>query len=222
MSAVLPQPLSVVSLLRSAWQLWQRLWHSASIYLPVLLMGLLALGTWWLAQNTPVFTPPEPDKPARHEADYFLRNFAIKNFDAQGQLSSEVAGEKARHFGDTDVLEIDNARIRSWKQGRQSTATANRAYSNGDGSEVQLVGNAVVVRESAKDAQGKDLRRMEFRGEFLHAFLNDERLKSHKSVTITSGADTFTADSMTYSNLDRVATMQGRVKVQIMPSPRRK
>ena len=65
----------------------------------------------------------------KHEADYFLRNFAIKNFDAQGQLVSEVAGDKARHFGDTDMLEIDNARIQSWRQGRQSTASANRTMS---------------------------------------------------------------------------------------------
>ena len=28
-------------------------WDRLSIYLPVLLMGLLALGTWWLVKNTP-------------------------------------------------------------------------------------------------------------------------------------------------------------------------
>lgn len=29
-------------------------WDQLSIYLPVLLMGLLALGTWWLVRNAPM------------------------------------------------------------------------------------------------------------------------------------------------------------------------
>lgn len=219
MSAVLSKTSSALGLLRIALHMWQRVWHSASIYLPLVMMGLLALGTWWLAQNTPIFSAPEPDQPVKHEADYFLRNFAVKNFDAQGLLANEVAGEKARHYGDTDVLEIDNARIRSWKEGHQTVATANRAYSNGDGSEVQLLGNAIVVREAVKDARGQVQLRMEFRGEFLQVFTNEERLKSDKPVTITRGSDTFTADSMAYSNLDRIADLKGRVRAQIVPTP---
>ena len=199
-------------------RVWQGMWHAASIYLPVVLMAVLALGTWWLAQNTPAFSPPEQNRPVKHEADYFMRNFAIKNFDAQGQLSSEVAGEKGRHFGDTDVLEIDNARVRSWKQGRLSIASANKAYSNGDGSEVQLLGNAKVVREASKDALGQPLARLQFEGEFLHVFANEERLTSNKPVTLKRGFDTFAADSMVYDNLSRVADLTGRVKVQMQPA----
>lgn len=218
MSAVLPPASRAVGLLRRAVLVWRQLWHSMSIYLPVVLMGLLALGTWWLAQNTPALALAEPNKPVKHEADYFLRNFAIKNFDAQGQLASEVTGEKARHFGDTDVLEIDNARIQSWKQGRLSNASATRAVSNGDGSEVQLIGNAVLLREPVKDENGKEIPRMEFRSDFLHIFVNEERLTSNKPVTIKHGADSFSADNMTYNNLDRVAELQGRVKVQLVPT----
>jgi lipopolysaccharide export system protein LptC len=193
------------------------LWYRITLYLPVVIIVLLALGTWWLARNTPVFAPPTAEAPPKHEPDYYMRNFAVKNFDATGVLSSEVAGQEARHFADTDVLEIDSARIRSFKAGRYTTATATRAYRNGDGSELQLVGNAVVVREAGPDAQGKQMPRMEFRGEFLHAFLNTEQIKSHKPVTITRGSDQFTADSLQYDNLDRVAVLQGRVKGTLVP-----
>ena len=31
-----------------------RAWDRMSLYVPVMLMGLLALGTYWLARNTPV------------------------------------------------------------------------------------------------------------------------------------------------------------------------
>jgi lipopolysaccharide export system protein LptC len=203
--------------MKAAMRWVQALWYAASIYLPVVLIVLLALGTWWLARNTPVFGTPTTEQPAKHEPDYFMRNFAVKNFDATGLLQSEVAGVEGRHFPDTEVLEIDSARIRSFKQGQLTTATANRAYSNADGSEVQLVGNAVVVRESTPDAKGGALPRLEFRGEFLHAFLNTEKIKSHKPVTITRGGDQFVADTLQYDNLERVAVLQGRVKGTLTP-----
>jgi lipopolysaccharide export system protein LptC len=190
----------------------QTLWFASTTYLPVLLIVLMALGTWWLARNTPIFRAPPPEQPVRHDPDYFMRNFALKSFDATGRLTTEVAGAEGRHFPDTDVLEIDGARIRSYAKGQLTTATANRAYSNADGSEVQLVGNAVVVREASKDNNSDARPRLEFRGEFLHAFLNTEKVKSHKPVTIIRGNDQFVADSLQYDNLDRVLELQGRVK----------
>ncbi len=199
----------------------QTLWFASTTYLPVVLIVLMALGTWWLARNTPVFSAPTPEEPVRKDPDYFLVNFALKSFDATGRLTTEVAGAEGRHFPDTDVLEIDGARIRSYAKGQLTTATANRAYSNADGSEVQLVGNAVVVREASKDnmgGQGDGRPRMEFRGEFLHAFLNTEKVKSHKPVTIVRGNDQFVADSLQYDNLDRVLELQGRVKGTFTPT----
>ncbi len=198
-----------------ALRVMQNFWYASTTYLPVVLIVLMALGTWWLARNTPIFRAPPPEPPVRHEPDYYMRNFALKSFDATGRLTTELAGAEGRHFPDTDILEIDGARIRSYVQGQLTTATANRAYSNADGSEVQLVGNAVVVREASKDAKGnpdEKRPRMEFRGEFLHAFLNTEKVKSHKPVTIIRGNDQFVADSLQYDNLDRVLQLQGRVK----------
>jgi lipopolysaccharide export system protein LptC len=186
-----------------------------TLYLPMAAMGLLALGTWWLAHNTPVATVPEPERPQRTEPDYFLTNLVVKGFDAQGQLISEVNGQKARHFPDTDVLEIDVARLRSTRDQRITTGQSDRAYSNGDGSEVQLIGNAVVIREPGKDTQGRLLPRVEYRSEFLHAFVRTEQLKSHKPVIVTRGADQFSGDSMTYNNIDGIVQLDGRVRVRL-------
>ncbi len=194
-------------------QVLARAWERISIYLPVLLMALLALGTYWLVKNSPLFEAPETAKPARHEPDYFMRGFAVRTFAADGTLKSELFGAEARHYPDNDTLEIDQVRIRSFgPEGRLTTATARSALSNGDGSEVQLFGNALVVRDGLRSAAGLVEQRMEFRGEFLHAYLNDERVKSHKPVTITRGTDKFTADSLAYDNIDRIANLQGRVR----------
>ena len=204
---------------KSGWRRFLSLWDRTAMYMPLLMMGALALGTYWLVRNTPTFSAPEAVKEVGHEIDYFMQNFTIKTFDEDGKLKSEIAGTEARHFADTDILEIDQAQIHSININRQlTTATANRAYSNGDGSEVQLTGNARVVREASRDAQGKQAPRLEFRGEFLHAFLTEERVQSHLPVVLIRGADQFTGNVFTYNNLDQVAVLTGRVRGVLMPN----
>jgi len=203
---------------KNGWPKLLSLWDRTAMYMPLLLMAALALGTYWLVRNTPTFNAPETVKEVGHEVDYFMQNFTIKSFEEDGKLKSEIQGTEARHFADTDILEIDQARIHSININKQlTTATANRAYSNGDGSEVQLTGNARVVREASRDAQGKDVPRLEFRGEFLHAFLNEERVQSHLPVLLIRGADQFTGNVFTYNNLEQVAVLTGRVRGVLMP-----
>ena len=203
---------------KSAWRTFLRLWDRTAIYMPLLLMGALALGTYWLVRNTPIFSAQQAVREVRHEVDYFMRKFTIKTFDESGKLKSEIYGAEARHFADTEILEVDQAKIRSINAtGVVTTAMANRAYANGDGSEVQLTGNAQVVREAGKDAGGNETPRLEFRGEFLHAFVNTERIKSHKPVTLSRGTDQFTAEQLDYDNLDRVMDLRGRVRGVLMP-----
>ena len=210
---------------RPAWGLnhfWHqvlRLWDGVSIYLPLVMMVALALGTYWLQRNTPVFSTAEAVKEVRHTTDYFMRNFSVKNFDDAGLLKSQVMGAEARHYPDTDTLEIDQGRIRSIDvEGRLTTSTANRVLSNGDGSELQLIGNARIVREASRDAAGQDTPGMQFSGEFLHIFLNDERVKSHKPVVLTRGKDQFSGDTLVYDNLTGVADLKGRVKGVLTPT----
>ena len=194
-------------------------WERLSLYLPIVLMGFLALGTYWLVRSTPLPMLAEQEAPAKHEPDYFMRNFSVKTFDGVGRLKSEVLGVNARHFPDTDSLEIEAVQIHSFnEEGRLTTATAARAVTNGDASEVQLIGNALVVRDLIVDKTGQVQPRMAFRGEFLHAFMNTERIKSHKPVELIRGNDQFTADTMDFDNLERVMQLKGRVKGILVPT----
>jgi lipopolysaccharide export system protein LptC len=200
--------MSTVSFLR---QLSSRL----MLYLPMALMGLLALGSWWLARLTPSAPSVIAAPVQRQEPDYFLTNFSVQSFDAQGQLISEMMGKKATHFPGKEVLEIDQARFRSSRLGLTTTGQSDRAFSNEDGSEVQLLGNAVVVRETGKNPQGQSVARVEFRGEFLHVFARMEELKSHKPVVVVHGTDQFSGDTLRYSKRDGIVELTGRVRVRL-------
>ncbi len=188
-----------------------------SIYLPVLLMGLLALGTYWLVHTTPSLLQERRVAAPHHEPDYFMRGFSLTSYDAKGRIKSEIRGVELRHYPDTDTLEIDQPQIRSFNlSGQAATATAKRALSNGDGSEVQLIGDAVMVREAAAGKTGTEQARIEVRGQFLHAFLDAERVLSHLPVTLQRGRDHLSADAFEYSNLDQVLEMRGRVKIELL------
>ena len=217
MSAALPASPSRKAL-AMVWGAWDQL----SIYLPIILMGVMALGTYWLARNTPGFSLPDTPRPARHDPDYTMRVFSVKTFDATGRLKSEVFGTEARHYPDTDTLEIDKPRIRSYNErGELTVATAIRALSNADGSEVQLLGDAVVTRAPVRGPDGRPTPLLEFRGEFLHAFLNTERVKSHKPVVLVRGSDRFTGDRMDFDNVTRVMDLSGRVHGLLVPAAKR-
>lgn len=197
-------------------------WDRLSIYLPIILMGVLALGTYWLVRSTPVFEAPSPDQPAKHEPDYFMYQFSVKTFDTSGRLKSEIFGTEARHYPDTDTLEIDKARIRSFSnKGRLTTATANQALTNSDNSEVQLIGNAVVVRDPFVEPSGETIPRMSYHGEFLHAYMDTEIVKSHKPVELIRGNDRFTANSMEFDNVDQIMQLHGRVRGTLVPDPKK-
>jgi lipopolysaccharide export system protein LptC len=199
----------------------REVWDRLALYLPVLLMGLLAGGTYWLMRSTPIFGVAAATKAAQHQPDYFMRNFSVKTFDIQGQLKSEVKGAEARHYPDTDTIEIDKVIIRSFDQeGHLTTSTARTALSNGDGSEVTLMGDAKVLRAATVSATGQEQPTMTFAGEYLHVFVNTEQAHSNQPVVLTRGRDQFTADNMDYDNRERVMQLEGRVKGVLFPAPK--
>jgi len=205
--------------MRSVFATIRRGFDRLTIYLPIILTASLALGTYWLVRNAPKLVEPHVVVPAVHKADFFMRGFVVKSFLPDGALHSEIGGKEGRHYPDTDTLEVDQIRMRSVSPtGTLTHATANRGLSNGDGSEIQLFGNAVVTRDATVDPGGRPLPQLEFHGEFLHAFIDTERVRSNQPVVLTRGTDRFTADSMDYDSKTGIANLQGRVKGLLMPN----
>ena len=191
----------------------------ATLYLPIIVMAALALGTYWLVRNAPKLLEPVAKVAPTHEPDYFMRDFVIKNFLPNGDLRSELHGTEGRHFPDTDTMEVDKVRLRSVSpEGLVTRATADRGLSNSDGSEIQLFGNAIVIREPTVGPGGKATPQLEFRGDFLHAYVDTERVTSNKPVTLIRGTDKFVGDTLDYDNLSGVANLNGRVRGVLIPS----
>ncbi len=218
MNATLSAPPASPKVVRPPARRSRRWADQFTIYLPVLLMGLLALASYWLLRATPPAPEPVVAQPVTSEPDYFMRRFSVKVFDAQGVLINEVHGSEARHRPDADTLEVDDARIRVvGEDGVVTTATARRVISNGARTEFLLEGDAVVVREGRTLADGSAAPKLEFRGQQLRVFTNPQRLVSEQPVTLLRGNDQLQSDTLDYVDADRVALMRGRVKVRLAP-----
>lgn len=189
-----------------------RLRDALSTYLPLLLMALLALATWWLVKNSPRAPEATGERPVSQEPDYTMTTFSIDRFDAAGRLKLRIEGQRMRHFPATDRIEVDDVQIRAIApDGRETRARAARAIGNGDGSEVQLLGGAEVTSE---DAAGEPLV---MRGEFLHAFLVTERVQSHLPVLVQSAGAEMRAAGLEYDHATRRLNLQGPMRAVMAP-----
>lgn len=191
-----------------------RLRDALSSYLPLLLMALLALATWWLVKNSPRPEAARPVAAVSSEPDYTMSQFTVERFDATGRLKLRIEGAQLRHFPDTDRIEIEGAQIRAYApDGRVTLATAKRALGNGDGSEIQLLGGAEVT---AQDRSGVPLV---MKGEFLHAFLITERVKTHLPVSVRQGGSEFRAAGLEYDHAARRLDLKGPLRAVLAPRP---
>jgi lipopolysaccharide export system protein LptC len=193
-----------------------RLREALSSYLPLLLMLLLALGTWWLVKHTPLPGAPAAPRAERSEPDYTMREFALERFDAAGRLVLRVEGDWLRHFPDSDRVEIEGARIRAIAaDGRVTLAVARRALGNADGSELQLLGGAEVT---STDRSGAPVW---MKSEYLHAFLVTERVRTHVPVTLRTGRTEMHAAGLDYDNASQRLDLKGPMTAVLAPGGRR-
>lgn len=190
-----------------------RLREALSTYLPLLLMAVLALATWWLVKNTPRVPGSSAPVAARHEPDYTMQGFTMQRFGDDGRLVVQVEGEQLRHYPDTDTVEVDSVRIRAYSpDGSVTNASARRALTNGDASEVQLLGGAQVERSGGP----RNAVPVRFEGEFLHAFLRTERLRSHLPVVLRQGSSEVHAAGLEYDHLSGQASFKGPVRARFV------
>jgi len=201
----------------SAWMRLRRTLDRLTIYLPLILFGLLALGSWWLVRSMPELLPPGIDRQLRQDPDYQLEKFTVKSFDASGRMTRELSGQSATHFPAKQELHIQGIRLFAENEvGTRIEAQAQKGVSLEKEQQVNLSGNVVVVRLA--DMQGP---RMVMKSQTLTALLDEERLVSTNPVEIVRGGDVVTAQSMDFDTRNGQYKLQGQVKSTLAPGTRK-
>lgn len=189
-------------------QPWQLRWRDVlSSYLPLLLMGALALATWWLVKNTPGAPAVRETAVDGGGPDYSMRSFVLQRYAPDGRETARLEGRELRHYPGDGRIEVDALHLQAFlPDGRVITATANRAVANEAATELQLQGGAEV---QGSDSGG---RPVQITSEFLQAFLETEVVQTHRPVTVRQGANLLSAGGLRYDGQRRVLQFDGPVR----------
>lgn len=186
-----------------------------TLSLPLIVLCLLAMGSWWLVRSMPEPLSATTTNTVRQEPDYALENFSFRAFDATGRMTHELHGEQAKHYPASDELNIQKVRLVSISEtGSRVNAQAMQGIASGDGEQVTLIGEAQAIRP-ALDA----LPRVELHGERFLVLVKEHRLLSSDPVRIIRDQDVFTGNSMNFNSDSGEYTLQGRVRGVLSPQP---
>jgi lipopolysaccharide export system protein LptC len=199
---------------------WRVAVERLTLYLPVMLMGLLALASYWLLRATPATTGPAVARAEAHHPHHVMRQFSVRTHGAGGALKTEVLGSEARLFPDDGSMEVDNLRVRSFSpDGVLTTLSGDLGWVNKAHDEFVLRRNARMVREAATLPNGQQFSRLEFQGNHLHVYTDTHRVLSDEPVVLLRGADRLSGNRLDYNDEQRVAVLTGRVRAQFIARP---
>lgn len=182
-------------------------------FLPLLVMAIMTLGTYWLVQlNTP---DSNEEKIKRHIPDYIIDGMVVTTIGPQGEAKYRIIGKKLIHYEDDASSEIFSPIARAFKEGKPPiTVTAKMGYLNGDMSILDLVGNALLTRpaQAATTTQTGSARLL-MNSEKFKIFLNDDVIKTNLPVVLEQGQSVMTSqEGAIFDNVTQKLTMVGQVR----------
>lgn len=195
---------------------WRSTVEAALAFVPMALLAMVLWASVWLVRNAPQALQAPAAAMLSHEPDYFARDFTLKTYTLQGDMKSFLQGTSSTHYPDTLTNLVEQPVVRAVSlTGRMTTAVAKRSLSNEDGSEIQLMGQAVVHKQGMGSEAGMTLR-----SDFIHLFANTDRLITYAPVSIERGDNRFQANTLKADNLNQRFVLQGQVKALLVPGKR--
>ena len=176
--------------------------------LPVLLMLVLALGSWWLVRNAPRAPEAVPEQGPSAEPDYRMRGFTVERFDAQGQLRLKLAGAELRHVPALRQLQIDQVRLQAFApEGGVTRAQSLKGVSDDKARHVVLQGQARITTPSSTG------RLAELEGERLELFPADRVLTSQDPVRLRYSGHVVDSEGLRLDEKAGRVDLRGKTRV---------
>ena len=182
--------------------------------LPLLIMLLLAMLTFWLDRAVDLTAPRFGGAPT-HEPDYIVDKFNLKRLSATGEPRYLLTAERMVHFPDDDSSHLTQPRlVHAPSVGSGGNAETRVSAATGlvssDGREVKLLGGVELFKAGDKSASGKpdDIR---VRTEYLRVIPDDDKADTPERVVIEQGRSTLSGTGMTFDNRYRRIALQSSV-----------
>ena len=152
-------------------------------FFPLLLLALLAAGTYWLDYIVEL-SAPGGKGPLRHDPDFVVENFTITAMTPEGRPESRLSAERMVHFPDDRTTDVTALRLTQIARDERPPlrVESDRATVSENAEELDLYDNVVVVREATK---ARDELRLET--PYLHYSRESEIARTPARVVFTEG-----------------------------------
>jgi LPS export ABC transporter protein LptC len=172
------------------------------LLLVLLLLAAAGVTTW--LRTRPDITGPGTAAETIRQIDFFMENFRVRQYDAQGRLRYTFNGRELNHFPEDGRAEISSPHLELESEQGHWTVRANRAIANGGtdgkgGEEIRFLGN---VRMEQAD-------RVLIRGEVLLLQPESEYMESLEPVVITGAGGRIEAASLKADLQTGIHTLTG-------------
>jgi lipopolysaccharide export system protein LptC len=178
---------------------------------PLGLMLALALLTFYLERTV----REEEGQPARrrHDPDYIVSNFTTTTYNREGLPLSVLSAERMVHYPDDDSTELVAPRVLQTRpEEPRISLTAKRGALSGDGGEIFLYDNVVLVREASETQPAARMTTS-----FLHVLRDRSLVRTDREVVLVEDRRSLTGRGMEYNSESRQFNLHAEVVGRFEP-----
>ncbi len=189
--------------------------------IPLVIMGLLTLASFWFLKKNIVDEPVQPPRIKNHAPDYVFTNAKLTVLNPDGTTKYRLLGREFKHYEDDASIDIAQPRLRLFNpKNPPLTVTANKAHVTGDLDIIELFINADISRPAQLNSSGVVIDPLlHLQSNYLKFFINDDKMNTNLPVRIQRGESVMTASQgATYDNVNQAISMFGNVQGTIAPS----
>jgi lipopolysaccharide export system protein LptC len=185
--------------------------RAGSIF-PVVLVAMLAALTFWLERL--VEGPDGPQAPRDPGTpDFMIDDLKATKMNPDGHAEYTLAATKMVHFPALDRTEVDQPRLVQWRPDAPPVrVSADNGTVSGNGKELYLHGDVVIVREGAP---GRPELRVETN--YLQVIPDTEIARTPERVVITQDGSRLEGVGMEFNNKARELELRSLVSGTYQP-----
>lgn len=178
-----------------------------SQFLPLVLLVVLALLSFWLRQAAEQVSPVEAKAPA-HIPDAIGKDVVARRYDVNGELRYRLTSPHLEHFPDDDSTELRSPILVSYRQEAQPiTLSAEHARVTAKGEHVLLTENVRIVRPASNERSELVARTQE-----LTVLPEQGLAHTQRPVDIRQGNSWVTGVGMHIDNNNATMTLESNVR----------
>ena len=191
--------------------------------MPLILMGLLTLITFWLVKKSNAPEGEVLERVRLHEPDYVITNGTLSALNESGNTKYRVLGKKVIHYDDDASIDIATPRMRLFQPDKAPvTVKADTGHLDGDLTILDLIDNAQIFRPAqAATATEPATLRMLAQSSYFRVLINDDIIETDRPIRLEQGMSVMNSnEGGSFNNVDQSMVLSGQVRGRIERLPR--